>query len=125
MLALGTSSLGEVDGSYVQNEYAIDRWRRAIDAGHFPIRWGYRLNEADRRRHQAVQHLLCNLEIPAHLAAGLGKDYECLARNAELGLVEVHDGGLKITPSGRYFLRSLCTEHEPTLAWSNNHWGVP
>lgn len=125
MLAFGTSSLGEVDGHYVQNEYAIDGWRRAIEAGQYPIRWGYRLSAADRRRHQAIQHLMCNLEVPASMAAGLGEDYERLIRNAELGLVEVQGGVIKVTPSGRYFLRSLCTEHEPTLAWSNNHWGVP
>ncbi len=125
LLAFGTSSLGEVDGVYVQNESNADAWRSAIEAGRFPIRWGHRLSDTDQRRHLAIQHLLCNLELPISLIAGLAADYERLVRCAEHGLVEISTDLIKVTPRGRYFLRHLCTQHEPSLAWSNNHWGVP
>lgn len=125
LVGLGTSSLGEVDGALVQNEPQLETWRKAIEAGRFPIHWGYKLSDADQRRRLAIQHLLCNLELPAHVATGLDEDYERLTRCAEHGLVEVSSNGIKVTQRGRYFLRSLCTQHEPALAWSNNHWGVP
>ena len=125
LLACGTGSLGEVDGVYVQNEPTADAWRKAIEAGRLPIQWGHRLSDDDQRRHQAIQHLLCNLEVPLSLLAGLTADYERLLRCAEHGLVEVSADRIKVTTRGRYFLRGLCTQHEPSLGWSNNHWGVP
>ncbi|WP_295456776.1 oxygen-independent coproporphyrinogen III oxidase [uncultured Thiodictyon sp.] len=125
LLAFGTSSLGEVDGTFVQNESNIDAWRKAIEAGCFPILWGHRLTDADQRRHRAIAHLLCNLALPASLMAGLEGDAERLVRCAAQGLIELTDGGIKVTQRGRYFLRSLCTQHEPNLAWSNHHWGEP
>ncbi len=121
LLPFGTSSLGEVDGIYVQNEASADAWRKAIQAGHFPILWGYQLSDDDQRRHRAIQQLLCNLEVPVSLLDGLAADYERLVRCAEHGLVKVSADRIKVTPRGRYFLRGLCAQHELSLGWSNNH----
>jgi len=125
LVALGTSSLGEVDGIYVQNDSNADSWRKAIEAGRFPILWGHRLSDIDQQRHEAIAHLLCNLELPTSMVAGLDADYARLLRCAEHGLVDISPDRIKVTARGRYFLRSLCTQHEPSLGWSNNHWGVP
>ena len=125
LLAFGTSSLGEVDGAFVQNESNADAWRKAIEAGRFPIRWGHKLTDADQHRQRAIAYLLCNLELPADLLVGLAVDADQLHRGAAQGLLEISAGGIKVTQRGRYFLRSLCTQHEPRLAWNNHHWGEP
>lgn len=124
LIALGTSSLGEVDGAFVQNEPDLESWGIAVNAGRFPIAWGHKMNEGDRRRREVLQHLMCNLEFPARLAQGLEQDYERLSRCADHGLVEVTEGSIRVTQRGRYFLRSLCTPHEISTGWSGNQWGI-
>ena len=124
LIALGASSLGEVDGAFVQNEPDLESWRIALNAGRFPIAWGHKMTETDRRRRDVLQNLMCNLEFPARMAVGLEQDYERLSRFADHGLVEVIEGSIRVTQRGRYFLRSLCTPHELTNAWSGNQWGT-
>ncbi len=119
LVAVGMSALGEVDDAFVQNEPAIKAWVEAIDAGQLPVAWGYRMTDGDRRRRQALQHLVCNLELPLTLAAGLEQDYERLCGCSEHGLVEVTSDRVKVTPRGRYFLHSLSAD------WNSNPWGIP
>ena len=38
------------------------------------------------------------------------------------GLVEVAPDRLRITPTGRYFLRTLCSEHDAYFAWDRARW---
>lgn len=125
LIAVGMSALGEVDGAFVQNEPQLKPWSEALEAGSLPVAWGHRLSEGDLRRRQALQHLMCNLELPATLAESLEEDYARLCSCSEHGLVEVTPDCIRITPRGRYFLRSLCTEHALEVAWNSNQWGVP
>lgn len=125
LIAVGMSALGEVDGAFVQNESALKPWSAALEAGILPVAWGHRLSDGDLRRRQALEHLMCNLELPAALAQGLEEEYERLRGCSEHGLVEVVPEGIRITPRGRYFLRSLCTQHALSVAWNSNQWGVP
>jgi len=125
LIALGMSALGEVDGAFVQNETELKPWAAAVQSGTLPVAWGHRLTEGDLRRRQALQHLMCNLELPAALAQGLEEEYERLCGCSEHGLVEVDADCVRITPRGRYFLRSLCSQHPLSVAWNSNQWGVP
>jgi len=125
LIAVGMSALGEVDGAFVQNESELKPWRTALETGTLPVAWGHRLSEGDLRRRQALQHLMCNLELPATFAKGLEEDYERLCGCSEHGLVEVDSDCIRITPRGRYFLRSLCSQHALSVAWNSNQWGVP
>lgn len=125
LVALGTSSLGEVDGCFMQNEPDLDSWAVAVNGGRFPLAWGYKMTDDDRRRREVFQHLMCNLEFPAHLAQGLEQDYERLSRYADYGLVETTATGIRVTQRGRYFLRSLCTPQEFASTWNSNQWGIP
>lgn len=125
LIAVGMSAIGEVDGAFVQNEPELKPWSAALEAGTLPVAWGHRLSEGDMRRRQALEHLMCNLELPVALAEGLEEDYARLCACSEHGLVEVTSDCLRITPRGRYFLRSLCTQHALSVAWSSNQWGVP
>lgn len=125
LIAVGTSGMGEVDAALAQNEPDLESWATAVNAGRFPIAWGHKLTESDRRRRDVLQHLICNLELPASLAEGLEQDYERLRRCADHGLVEVAEDRLRITYRGRFFLRSLCIPHELSTAWSGNQWGIP
>ena len=125
LIAVGMSALGEVDGAFVQNEPALKPWATALEAGKLPVAWGHRLSEGDQRRRRALQHLMCNLELPVALAEGLEEEVRRLRECSQHGLVEFTPEAIRITPRGRYFLRSLCTQHALSVAWNSNQWGIP
>jgi oxygen-independent coproporphyrinogen-3 oxidase len=123
MLGFGTGAVGEVDGNCIQNEPMLDDWLARVQAGELPIAHGHRLAEIDRRRRDAIGHMICNLELPEDLAVGcLDDEYFRLAKYADDGLVEIAGDRLLITPTGRYFLRTLCSEHDAYFAWDRARW---
>jgi oxygen-independent coproporphyrinogen-3 oxidase len=123
LLGFGTGAVGEVDGQCIQNESTIEAWEAGITHGELPVARGHRLSPLDRRRRDAIAHMICNLELPAALAEGcLDDEYARLAGYAADGLVTVEPDRLRITPTGRFFLRGLCTEHEAYFNWDRARW---
>lgn len=117
-IGLGSSSIGDLGGCYVQNDAGLGRYQKAIDAGRLPVVRGHRLSDDDRRRRAAISHLMCNLELP--LAVGGYDDAMVdsvarLASRADEGLLEVDGERLAVTGLGRYFLRNLCMELDAYL----------
>ncbi|MGD8206461.1 MAG: oxygen-independent coproporphyrinogen III oxidase [Thiohalocapsa sp.] len=123
MIPLGTGAVGEVDGACVQNDFLLESWQARVERGELPVARGHRLSRTDRRRREALSHMICNLELPADLAADcLEDEYSRLAGYEPDGLVEVDARGLRITPEGRYFLRALCTENDAYFHWDRARW---
>ena len=123
LAGLGAGAIGELQGTCVQNEVDLDRWRHEVIAGRIPVSRGHKLNEQDRRRRDAISHLICNLVLPQHMAADcLDDEYRRLAAYAGDGLVEALPDGLRVTEAGRFFLRELCTEHDAYFHWDRARW---
>jgi len=125
LVSLGTYGLGEVGGLFVQNEPHLVAWQKAVGAGRLPIAWGHRLSDDDYRRRRAFEHLMCNLELPANMAAGLAEELDSLRRCVEDGLLEVRGEAIRVTPRGRFFLRDLCAAHAASLDWDSAQWRFP
>ncbi len=121
-LAFGPHGNGEVDRLLVQNESDLDAWQRAVKAGHLPISWGHRLSDRDYRRRRAYEQLLCNLALPRSSLDALDEDLPTLERFAAQGMLEMDGDGLRVTPSGRFLLRSLCARLERSLNWDCRPW---
>ena len=123
ILGFGSAAIGDVNGLCVQNEVEIDAWTARVQRGELPVTSGHRVSDRDRRRRDAIEHMICNLELPAEIAAGcLDDEYARLASYASDGLVQVEPDRLRITPSGRYFLRTLCSEHGAYFEWDRSRW---
>jgi oxygen-independent coproporphyrinogen-3 oxidase len=108
LLGVGTSSISEIDGWFVQNAPELGDWQRAIDAGHLPVARGHVLSDDDTARRTAISHLMCNAELPFDLFVGdvdaLVDRYEQFAAD---GLIEFEPDRITVTPLGRFFLRNL------------------
>lgn len=122
VLAFGPSGIGEIGGALVQNESDLKDWHSQLNNHRFPVAWGRRLSDSDRRRREAVLYLMCNLQLPASSAADLEQDYDRLCDNAGYGLVEVSPDGIRVTPEGRYLLRGFCAEQDAFLEWGSCQW---
>lgn len=123
LVGLGSGAIGEVDGNCVQNDSVIGTWGARLARGELPVARGHRLTDVDQRRRDTIAHMICNLELPAERARGcLDEEYARLVGYAADGLVETAPDGLRITPAGRYFLRSLCSEHDAYFKWDRARW---
>lgn len=123
LLGFGSAAIGDVGGFCVQNEIDIDTWEARVQRGELPVARGHRVSDRDQRRRDAIEHMICNLELPAEIAAGcLDDEYARLASYASDGLVQIEPDRLRITSSGRYFLRTLCSEHGAYFEWDRSRW---
>jgi oxygen-independent coproporphyrinogen-3 oxidase len=118
LIGLGTSAIGDLGGCYVQNDAGLGRYQKAIDAGTLPVVKGHRLSADDRRRRAAINHLMCNLELPLALVEddeGLVQAVARLAARADEGLVSFDGERVVVTELGRYFVRNLGMELDAYL----------
>ncbi len=123
LAGLGAGAIGELRGACVQNEPDLHRWQQTVLAGRIPVNRGHKLSEQDRRRRDAISHLICNLVLPRHLADDcLDDEYRRLAAYAGDGLVEALPDRLRVTEAGRFFLRELCTDHDAYFHWDRARW---
>jgi oxygen-independent coproporphyrinogen III oxidase len=114
LLGLGASSIGQLHQGYVQNAPGLDVYREMVEAGHLPIVRGVAITNSDRLRRDAIERLMCDLQVD--LAAvcahhdvphtALDDALGSLAILAEDGLVEIRGRRIIIREAGRRFLRN-------------------
>jgi oxygen-independent coproporphyrinogen-3 oxidase len=124
LLALGMSSISELDDCFAQNSADLDVYQQRVAAGHLPIVRGHLLSQDDGLRRRAITHLMCNLELPYDLTLpsfGVRLDEE-LATALEHMEPLVEDGflarepdRLRVTGVGRFFIRNICMELDAYL----------
>ena len=112
----GMSSISQTEGAYSQNLKETQQYYKRLDAGLFPVERGLRLTEEDQIRRQIITHLMCNLELDfSVMDAQLGESFSHRFQNeldrlqefADDGLLEILPHKLKITDSGRLFIRNI------------------
>ncbi len=110
-LGFGAGAVSAIDGNLFLNEPSIAAWRASLRAGRLPVAQAQLVTEREARRREAVQHLLCALELPAVVACGgLEEGYGRLARRESDGLVRVLSDRITVTEAGRHALHALCSE---------------
>jgi oxygen-independent coproporphyrinogen III oxidase len=116
LIALGVSAIGRMGATYSQNAKTLDEYYDAVRQGQLPIVRGLALTRDDLVRRAVVMALMCqgrvsfeSIEV-AHLIRM--RDYfktelEDLGELQTLGLCEVSDEGVQVTPTGWYFVRAV------------------
>jgi oxygen-independent coproporphyrinogen-3 oxidase len=119
MVAVGISSIGDVQGAFVQNVKKISTYNAALDAGRFPVERGYVLSEDDERRRAIITEIMCNARLDTaaierrfglDFAATFAEEMKELSAPGGLvddGLVELSPGSIRLTPPGRRFVRNV------------------
>jgi oxygen-independent coproporphyrinogen-3 oxidase len=124
MLGFGISSIGFVDGSYIQNERKLSRYRESIRAGRLPIERGLVTTVDDRIRARVIQEMMCNFVIhPSQIADRFGIDFEAyfeteldeMRELAEVGMIRIGEDRIEATTLGRSFVRNLALPFDAYL----------
>jgi len=123
-LGVGVTSIGDVGGAYVANERNLARYQRAVAGGLLPVERGIARTPEDELRGAIIRQIICNLSLDySWVEEGFGVDPRShfadalreLEEMASDGLVEMDATGLRVTPTGRFFLRNLCMPFDAYL----------
>lgn len=117
LIALGVSAIGSMGPTYHQNYRTLEDYYASLDRGTLPIMRGIELTADDLVRRAVIQALMCHFMLSkdaieiAHL---IDFDRYFTAELAELrelervGLLELDDRWISVTPKGRMLIRSVC-----------------
>jgi oxygen-independent coproporphyrinogen-3 oxidase len=116
LIGLGVSSIGRIGATYSQNAKTLAEYDDALAQNEFPIARGLALTRDDLLRRAVIMALMCQgrVEFESIELAHLVKFREIFASEllqlqplAEMGLVEITDQEIVVTPTGWYFVRGV------------------
>ncbi len=116
LLAFGVSAIAKVGPVYAQNAKTLDEYYGDLDAGHLPVRRGYRMNDDDALRRAVIQELMCHFKLDfAEVEQAWSIDFrsyfadalEQLAPLAEAGLLTLTAQRIMVEPKGRLLVRII------------------
>ena len=116
LIALGVSAIGRIGNTYSQNAKVLDEYYAAIEGGRFAVERGLALSPDDLARREVIMDIMCQGRVDfARIEARHGlrfgdyfsRELSQMASLAELGLVNLHLGELRVTGLGWYFVRAV------------------
>jgi len=116
VVGLGISAIGDVRGSYVQNEKKLSTYEQSISEGRLPVVRGVRRSPDDELRRTVIHELMCNFRIDTgaierqygiEFARYFAEDLALLEPHEREGMVRVSPAGIEATPIGELFVRNL------------------
>jgi oxygen-independent coproporphyrinogen-3 oxidase len=122
--AFGVSAISQTEDVYVQNAKNLAEYQRRIGAGGLATERGLHISRDDKIRREAISHVMCDLELDkARFGAQWGIDFDTFFAEAlpELedlaadGLVQLEPGVIKVTETGRIFLRNIAMPFDAYL----------
>ncbi|HWL63056.1 MAG TPA: oxygen-independent coproporphyrinogen III oxidase [Steroidobacteraceae bacterium] len=111
LIGLGVSAMGDARKAYAQNEKNLQQYEARLAANELPLQRGHVLNSSQRRIRQLLWEIFAGSEA-ALLADDLASPWwpaaqQRLALLQEDGLVQVTPDAIRVTATGRAFLRQV------------------
>jgi oxygen-independent coproporphyrinogen III oxidase len=117
LLGLGVSAIGAIGPTYSQNHRALEDYYASLERNTLPIMRGIELSADDLLRRAVIGALMCNfllskerLEISYLIDFNkyFLSELDELREFEQLGLVELDEAEIRVTPKGRLLVRSSC-----------------
>jgi oxygen-independent coproporphyrinogen-3 oxidase len=116
LVSLGVSAIGRIGATYSQNAKTLPEYHDALAQGEFPIVRGLALTRDDLLRRTVIMGLMCQGRVEfesielAHLVKMrevFAHEFEQLVSLQQMGLVEVGEREIQVTPQGWFFVRAV------------------
>ncbi|MDQ6951324.1 MAG: oxygen-independent coproporphyrinogen III oxidase [Mariprofundales bacterium] len=116
MVGIGITSIGYIDGTFVQNNKTIDGYYGAIDDDKFAVFRGYRLSDEDHLRRHVIMRLMCDFALDFSVVeAAFGINFrdhfsaelKDMAEMAKDGLLDLDPKGINVHTAGRMLIRNI------------------
>jgi len=124
LIGFGASSIGSFPSGYAQNSSDVREYGEAIGRGDFATVRGFSLGDDDRMRREVIQRLMCYYEVDLEMLSqvhgrkpsSLDSALAILKPMAADGLVSFEGDWLRISQTGRPFVRTVCAAFDRYLA---------
>jgi oxygen-independent coproporphyrinogen-3 oxidase len=116
LIALGVSSIGRVGATYSQNAKTLEEYYDLLGQGRLPVVRGLALSRDDVVRRAVIMAIMCQGEIDfeaidlAYLIefqTYFKTEIESLTEFIGMGLLDINDKSIKVTPNGWYLIRAI------------------
>ena len=118
LLGLGPSSLSDCGTAYAQNEKDPTLWEKAVQTKQGLITRGHLLSSSDLETRKFLLNLMCQLEADIPMSAStlpnITQKIEAL-RNDQLIQFDPTVNHLKVSQTGRIYLRNIAASFDPYL----------
>lgn len=122
MIGLGVSSISDSWTAFAQNVKKVEDYISLINQGKIPVFKGHILNEEDLVIRRHILNLMCKGEtswlFPEQQHPSFMEGLERMRLIADDGLVEINETSIRITDTGKRFLRNICMTLDSRL-WAN------
>ena len=106
LIGLGVSAISDVTTAFSQNVKVVEDYLRLVGAGLLPVLKGHLLTAEDLIIRQLILNIMCRGHASLELINA--ESMERLKPLAADGLVEIGAAELKVTKTGKDFLRNIC-----------------
>jgi oxygen-independent coproporphyrinogen-3 oxidase len=122
MVGLGVSAISDSWSGFAQNEKKVETYLELINQGQLPVFKGHLSNEEDLIIRQHILNIMCHgatsWSNPDQYCTAFFEGLDRMEALAEDGLVEFQESSLKVTETGKRFLRNICMTLDARL-WAN------
>lgn len=124
LIGLGVSSIGSINGDYIQSERELKEYLEQLEHEKLPVWRGARITRDDEIRKAVIFQIICNFELniedvetqfEINFWGYFSDSQERLKQMAADGLVEFSDDKLQVTDRGRLFVRNVCMAFDAYL----------
>ena len=118
------SSISMLPRIYVQNQKNIKSYFDALDKNTLPLARGIVLNDEDVLRRNVIMNLMCHFQLDKNEIAGkyhidfdkhFAESLDQLKPFISDGLVELKNGMIKVTETGRLVIRNIAMNFDQYL----------
>lgn len=132
LVGLGVSSISQVNGVLWQNSKELTDYYASVGASALPARRGFSLSADDKLRAALISQLICHFELDITVFSRnwqlqsfwhyFSDALERLQPFMEDGLVEIYAERIKVTDTGRLWVRSICACFDAYLNSGQRHY---
>jgi len=117
VVGMGLSAISGVGASYSQNTKSLDPYLEQVAAGNLPVERGYLLDRDDEIRRELLLELFCTFHADLRALSGrfdieagdyFADDFRRLELLAVDGLVSWDREAIRVSETGRFFIRNIC-----------------
>jgi oxygen-independent coproporphyrinogen-3 oxidase len=122
LIGLGASSISDSHFAYAQNLKKVEDYEEKIFKGEWAVCKGHCQSEEDLLLKKIILAIACQGELQSSLLQKVINDslMEELNTMQEEGILELTDGGLRVTESGRAFIRNVCSLFDLRMNQASN-----
>ncbi len=121
LIGLGASSISDSTYAYAQNLKKVEDYEHNISAGEWAVFKGHTQSDNDLVVRRCILEIACKGELHSTLLQQVMTKTISneLREMQEEGIIELSSDGMKVTETGRAFVRNICSVFDETLKGQN------